>query len=233
VGDHLAAEEAFAILRNIPLFREMDAAHLNRMAEKSHFIDLEKDQFVFHKGDRCSGIYVTVQGNVKIFFLSVEGKEHVVRIVGPGQSFAEAVAFFDRPCPASVQALSAARVLFIPRDILFQCFEEDPTCARSMLAGLCRRLHQLVSEMEVLTLYSGAQRVLGYLLQSDAVRNAKAGEVAVSLPVSKAIIASHLNLTPESLSRILHGLAEEGLIRVEGKRIQIPDIEKLRMFGFD
>ena len=87
--------------------------------------------------------------------------------------------------------------------------------------------------MEVLTLYSGAQRVLGYLLQSDGVRNARAGEVSVSLPVSKAIIASHLNLTPESLSRILHGLAEEGLIRVEGKRIHIPDIEKLRMFGFD
>jgi len=211
----------------------MDEAHLNRMAGKAHFIDLEKDQFVFHKGDSCKGIYITVQGNVKIFFLSAEGKEHVIRIVGPGQSFAEAVAFFNKPCPASVQALSVARVLFIPVDVLFRCIGEDSGCARSMLAGLSRRLHQLVSEMEALTLYSGAQRVIGYLLQNEPVRSCDKGRADVSLPVSKTIIASHLNLTPESLSRILHTLGGEGLIRVEGKMIHIPDVKKLRMFGFD
>jgi len=230
-GRGLATEEASAILRNVPLFKEMSDECLNRMAEKARFINLEKDQFVFHKGDCCKGIYVTVRGNVKIFFLSMEGKEHVIRIVGPGQSFAEAVAFFNKPCPASVQALSAVRVLFIPVEKLFQSIEEDSACARSMLAGLSRRLHQLVSEMEALTLYSGAQRVIGYLLQNEAVRNAKEGEVAVSLPVSKTIIASHLNLTPESLSRILHSLGDEGLIRVEGKMIHICNIEKLRFFG--
>ncbi len=209
----------------------MDKEHLNTIAESARFVELEKGQFLFHKGDYCKGIYVAVKGNIKISFISVEGKEHVMRIVGPGQSFAEAIAFLGKPSPASVQALSAGKVLFIPREVIFRCIEEEPACARSMMAGLSRRLHQLVIEMEAKTLYSGIQRVIGYLLQNQAKVDPGQPRRAVTLPVSKAIIASHLNLTPETLSRILHNLADEGLISMKGKMIHIHDIEKLRSFS--
>ena len=216
--------KAYAIMRNVPMFREVDEEHLLRIADKAHFIDLEIGAFIFHKGDHCKGFYIAVTGNVKISFLSLAGKEHVVRIIGPGQSFAEAIAFYDKPAPVSVQALSAATVLFIPTEIVFKSIEENPICARAMLAGLSRRLHQLMSEIESLTLYSGSQRVIGYLLQNEA-------GTYVDVPVSYNILASHLNLTPESLSRILHSLSNEKLINLDGKLIHINDIDKLRSFG--
>lgn len=220
-----------AVLKNVPLFREMSDEHLAYLAGKARIVDLARGAYVFHKGDHCHGFYVTVQGNIKISFLSSEGKEHVARIVGPGQTFAEAVAFTGKACPASVQAISPSQVLFIPKEAIYHCLEKDPACARSMLAGLSRRLHHLTSELELVTLLSSHQRVIGYLLQHQDAASGNGGSADIKLNVSKTIIAAHLNLTPETLSRVLHSLSEQGLIRIEGKTIHINDIEKLRAFG--
>jgi len=206
----------------------MDEEHLRYVAEHAHFLTLEKDQFVFHKGDVCKGFYITVQGNIKISFLSMEGKEHVARIVGPGQTFAEAMAFLKKPSPATVQAITPARVLFLPGEVIFKCINENPACACSMLAGLSRRLHLLVTELESVTLNSGQQRIIGFLLRHIQTEADKENKTQIILEINKATIAAHLNITPETLSRILHHLSEEGLISVHGKSIHINDIEKLR-----
>lgn len=230
-GADLENVEAYAALRNVPLFREMDEKHMQRISRQAHFIALEKDQFVFHKGDACKGFYITMQGNIKISFLSMEGKEHVARIVGPGQTFAEAMAFLNKPSPATVQAMTPAKVLFLPSEAIFECISEDPACARSMLAALSRRLHLLVTELESVTLNSSLQRVIGYLLQArNDVTQKEKGE-GIMLQASKSVIAAHLNLTPETFSRVLHSLCSEGLISIEGRKIYVHDIEKIRAFG--
>jgi len=222
------ADQAYVTLRNVPLFKEMDEEHLRYVARSARLLKLEKDQFIFHKGDTCKGFYVTIRGNIKISFLSMEGKEHVARIVGPGQTFAEAMAFLKKPSPATVQALTEARVLLLPSDVIFKCINESPACACSMLAGLSRRLHMLVNELESVTLDSSQQRVIGFLLQHIHADTDTCNEVEIILQATKSTIASHLNLTPETFSRILHKLSGEGLISVTNKTIQIHDIKKLR-----
>jgi len=228
MGGRLTIEQAYMVLRNVPLFREMDEEHLRYIAEHAHFLTLEKDQFVFHKGDTCRGFYIVVQGNIKISFLSMEGKEHVARIVVPGQTFAEAMAFLKKPSPATVQAMTRAKVLLLPSDVIFKCINESPACACSMLAGLSRRLHLLVTELESVTLNSSQQRIIGFLLQHIQTEADKMNKTQIKLEINKSTIAAHLNLTPETLSRILHQLSDKGLISVRGKIIQINDIEKLR-----
>jgi len=230
-GGDLTAIEAYMVLRNVPLFGEMDEERLRYISRHAHFVTLKKDQFVFHKGDSCKGLYITVQGNIKICFLSMEGKEHVARIVGPGQSFAEALVFLNKPSPATVQAITSAKVLFLPSEVIFECIKEDPSCARGMLAGLSRRLHLLTAELESVTLNSSQQRVIDYLLQLQNNAPQRRKGVDVILQANKSIIASHLNLTPETLSRVLHRLSREGLIGVEGRKICIQDVKKLRAFG--
>jgi len=220
----------YQVLRTIPLFKNADETYLKHIAEQSRFIEMEKGAFVFHKGDPCRGLYISVHGSLKISFISMEGKEHVVRIIGPGQSFAEAVMFLNKPFPASVQAISQAKLLFVPKKAVMQCISEDPGFALGMLAGLSRRIHLLVSEIESLTLASSQQRVIGYLLQR-CLEDARHGDKAIDLPANKATIASHLNLAPETLSRVLQQLSENGLISVEGKVIHILDEEKLRQFN--
>jgi len=224
----LTADQAFVTLRNVPLFKEMDTAHLRYIAERSRCLSLKKDQFIFHKGDTCNGLYITVQGNIKISFLSAEGKEHVARIVGPGQTFAEAMVFLKKPSPATVQAITTAKVLLLPSDVIFKCINESPACACSMLAGLSRRLHLLVAELESVTLDSSQQRIIGFLLQHFHGNTGDINETQITLEATKSTIASHLNLTPETFSRILRKLGEEGLITVLNKTIKVHDIKKLR-----
>lgn len=216
------------ILRTVPLFSDMGKPQRDLIADKSHFIDLKKGDFLIHKGDLCSGFYITVLGNIKISFLSMEGKEHVVRIVGPGQSFNEAPMFLEQPSPTTVQSITAAKVLFVPRSVIAQCITADARCMNSMLAGLSREILLLGSELESLTLGSSQQRVIRCLLQHMRSDNTKFSNSSVEFPASKSTIALHLNLAPETLSRVLHQLSEKKLIQVDGKAIRILDIEALR-----
>ena len=93
-----------------------------------------------------------------------------------------------------------------------------------MIASLSIRLHHLITDVESYSLHSGRQRIIGYLLRD----NCQSGTVVITLPTSKGVIASRLNLTQEHFSRILHELSENGLIVVAGRKITIPDVERLR-----
>lgn len=101
-----------------------------------------------------------------------------------------------------------------------------------MLAGISRRLHGLVHDIESGALHSGMQRVIGYLLREHQVEDCSTGEVyTVSLPVSKATIASRLSLTPEYFSKVLHELEAEKLIEIDKRDIRITDVPRLARYG--
>jgi len=133
------------ILRTMPLLSDMGQSMRDFIARRSRFIDLEKGAFLIHKGDSGKGFYITVFGNIKISFISIEGKEHVVRIIGPGQSFCESMMFLGMPSHTTVQSISAAKVLFIPKTVISQCMAEDADCMNSMLVALSREIHLLES----------------------------------------------------------------------------------------
>jgi len=143
----------------------------------------------------------------------------VVEILGPGMSFGEAVLFMERPYLVTATALADGLLLHVSREALFRELDRDPGLARRMLAGLSMRLHMLMKDMEAMTLHSATQRVIGYLTRLDD----DAGDGRVTLPAQKNLVASRLNLTPEYFSRILHELSDEGLIRVDGRAIEILD----------
>jgi CRP-like cAMP-binding protein len=185
---------------------------------------------LFQKGDRLKGFYVVVFGQIKLAFPSSQGNEKVMQIIGPRQSFGEAVMFLDRPCPVFAEGLVDSLLLHIGSAHVFELLETDPLFARRMLAGLSMRLHSLVQDVETYSLRSSAQRVVGYLLQHCPQDGECEGSFDISLPTSKQVIASRLNLTPETLSRIFHDLAANGLIAVSGKQITIKDAKRLREF---
>jgi len=106
----------------------------------------------------------------------------------------------------------------------------NPVEPATRISGLSRRLHSLVSDVEAYALRSGAQRVIGYLLRDIRMQAAPANAGEVRVPVGKGVIASRLNLTPQHFSRILHDLAAQGLIEVEGRKVRILDLERLRAF---
>jgi len=219
-----------AFLSNLPLFKDLSGAELDCIASGTRELHVARGEVLFHKGDPCEGFHLVVYGQVKLAFTSPNGVEKVVELMGPGQSFGEAVMFMERPYPVYSQALADSMLLYITKTVVFEEIERNATFARRMIGGLSRRLHGLVSDLESYTLYSGMQRVIGYLLREEPGKNNHAAPFSIALPSSKLVIASRLNLTPEHFSRILHDLCEAGLIRIERREITILDVEGLRTF---
>jgi CRP-like cAMP-binding protein len=173
---------------------------------------------------------LVVYGQVKLAFVSPQGSEKVVEIIGPGFSFGEALMFMEKPYIVMAQTLADSLLLHVSKKVVFDEIERDPAFARKMLAGLSRRLHGLISDIESYSLQSGTQRVIGYLLRQDETLADASASYTVTLPTSKAIVASRLNLTPEHFSRIVHELAEAGLVAVDGREVRIVDVAKLRAY---
>ncbi len=216
----------------LPLFSDLTLVELKQLAEGCLMRRLARGDMVFRMGEPCNEFHVVVTGQVKLFVLSPAGQEKVLELVGPGQSFGEAIMFTDRPYILGAQSLSDMLLLTVSKRAVLAEIERDHRFALRMLAGLSRRMHGLVHDVEAYSLHSGLQRVIGFLLRDQALEDCDAAEVrTVSLPVSKATIASRLSLTPEYFSRVMHELEAHGLIEIDRRDIRILDAQRLSEFG--
>lgn len=218
-------------LSMLPLFQEMKQPELLRLAQGSRLRQLARGDDVFHIGEPCNEFHVTVTGQIKLYAISPAGQEKIIEIVGPGNSFAEALMFTDKPYFINAQALTDTLLLSVSKRSVMLEIENDPRFCMRMLAGLSRRLHGLVNDVQAYALHSGVERVIGYLMRDlpDGGKGGAEDELAqrVTLPVSKAAIASRLSMTPEYFSRVLHELEAKGLIVIDKRDIHIPDPKRL------
>jgi CRP-like cAMP-binding protein len=217
------APEVF--LAGLPLFKELDAATLGRVAASTTRRALKRGETLFRKGDHATGMYVVVYGEIKLLSSTPARGTRLSGIVGPGQSFGEPVMFLERPALVEAQAASDALLLHLPKEAVFAEIERNPKFALRMIAGLSKRIESLVHELERHAIGSGSERFVAYLLRQGS---GEPGPIVVTLPAAKAQIASQLNLTPEHFSRILRELVDAGLLRVEGRKITVPDADRLQ-----
>lgn len=222
--------EAQAVLAALPLFAQLTPAQLAGVARGTRVLRAARAEMLFAKGDTPNGFYVIVLGQIKLALSSQQGVEKVLQIFGPGRSFGEAAMFLERPYPVYAQCLADSVLLHVAQSAVFSALDASPAFARRMLAGLSARLHELVGDVEAYSMRSAAQRLVGYLLNLCATQARPEG-AQVSLPTSKHVVASRLNLTPETLSRVLHMLASDGLISVQGRSVIINDVERLRSYA--
>lgn len=213
-----------SFLASVPLFREMDAASLDRLAAGAERRELKRGSRLFRKGDPATGMYVVVFGEINLIATTPARGARLTGVVGPGQSFGEPVMFLERPAVVDAQAATDALVLHLPASLVFDEIERNPRFARRMIAGLSRRVEALVRELDRHASGTGRARLAAYLLRGH---EGATGEVVVKLPAAKAAIATQLNLTPETFSRLLRELADRGLIRVEGRTIVVPEAARL------
>ncbi|HNW65175.1 MAG TPA: Crp/Fnr family transcriptional regulator [Piscinibacter sp.] len=215
----------------LPLFTDLSRSELERLALGCQLRRLSRGDTVFRVGEPCEEFHVTVTGQIKLFAISPAGQEKVIELVGPGNSFAEALMFTGKPYIINAQALTDTLLLTVTKHAVVGEIERDPRFAMRMLAGISRRLHGLVHDVEAYALHSGMQRVIGYLLRDQIAEDCVSGEViTVSLPVSKATIASRLSLTPEYFSRVLHELEAAGLVRIDKRDVHILDVKRLSAY---
>lgn len=213
-----------SFLANVPLFARLRADELDRIALGTTRLQVERGELVFQRGEPCVGFHIVVFGQIKLSFTSAQGAEKVVELIGPGQSFGEALMFMSKPYIVTAQAMEDTMLLHVAKPVIFRELQGDPDFACAMLAGVSMRMHSLMCDLESYSLRSGTQRVVGYLLKDCA----DGGSEELTLPATKAVLASRLNLTPEHFSRIMADLSARHLIAFKGRRITIPDVDRLK-----
>lgn len=229
---HTAEFNIPRFLALLPLFSDLSPEELIRAAQGCVVRRLARGDTVFRYGDPCEELHAVISGQIKLFAISPSGQEKVIELVGPGNSFAEALMFTGKPYILNAEALVNSVLLSVGKQAIVAEIERDPRFSLRMLAGISRRMHGLVKDIEADALHSGLQRVIGYLLRENQVQDCATGEVfTVSLPVSKATLASRLSLTPEYFSKVLHELEAHQMIRIDGRDIHIIDAVRLKHYG--
>jgi len=219
-------------LGTLAMFRNLSTPERENIARGCRLRRFARGSMVFRAGEQCESFHFVVSGQIKLFVASSTGVEKVIELAGPGQSFADAMMFLPKPYMLNAQTLADTLIMTVSKQAVFSEIERDPRFSMHMLSGISHWLHRLLLDVEGYALHSGMQRLIGYLLRDvELDYDGDIGVVTVSLPVSKATVASRLSLTPEYFSRVLHQLESEGLIAIDRREIRILDVRRLASYG--
>ncbi len=207
-----------------PLFNGLSETQLTEI--QSIVVDrfYAKGDTIFWEGDDGDGFYIIAAGRVKIFKLSLEGKEQILHIYGPGHPFGEVPVFSGSKFPANALCLTKSHLLFFPREKFVELISTQPSLALNMLAVLSMRLREFSTQIEHLSLKEVPGRLAAYLRYLALEQNCPD---KVTLPISKGQLASLLGTIPETLSRIFTKMSQQGMIIVKGSDIVLSDHEGL------
>lgn len=214
------------ILSGIPLFSGLKPALLAQVA-KASTVDRGSAGTIFYKrGALHTGLHCVVSGSVKLALPVSACDEKVVALIRPGGTFGEAEMFLDAPAMVSAEAIRPAVIVSIARSGIDAALRRDAVFGSRLVAEVSRHWQQMLGSLESYAVHSGRQRVADFLL--GELPRPDAADTTIVLPAKKRDIASHLNLTHEHFSRILHELAAEGHISVHGAAIAVHDSTTLR-----
>lgn len=213
---------------SVELFNGLGRDACDRLAEGAELQRVGPGDVICREGEPGTGLHVALEGQVKLLLQDGNGHEKVFDLIGPGGCFGEPSLYTEQPHLVTAQAISSASILHVGRPAMMQLLRGEPEFALRVIRNLAGRIYRRTHDLKSYMLMSGTQRVICYLLHGVPHEEPGPAGVAVTLPVRKHLIASRLNLTQEHFSRILRELAESALIRVDGRRVHIHDVGRLR-----
>lgn len=216
------------VLKRVQIFSglsEQEFAFLRPRLGKRKF---HAGEAIFSEGDACAGLYVVQAGNVRIFKSSAGGREQVLTIEGPGNSIAELPVFDGGNYPASAEAVTDCVLFFLSRQDFHALCLQHPEVALKVLRIVGARLRRLVGIIEELSFTTVRHRLMALLVRLGKAEGARNGDsIAVTLPMNNSELAAQIGTVRELVSRNLSRLQAEGLIVVDGRRLEIPSLKRL------
>jgi CRP/FNR family transcriptional regulator len=216
------------ILKATPLFAALDESEITSLAARCRIRTYAPGEVLFSEGEPCQGLYLVVSGRVRVFKTSINGREQVLTVEGPGASVAELPVFDGGSYPASGSAIEKTEVLFISRLELRAICLEKPEVSLKMLQVVGQRLRRLVGIIEELSFTTVRHRLISWLLRQASAegRPSERGTV-LSLNASHQELAAQIGTVRELVSRNLARLQAQNFIEMNGRQITILDREGL------
>lgn len=211
------------------LFSGLGETAFEQLAESVTEKSLAKGEVLFHRGDPASHFFFLDSGQVELNLLSAMGEEKVLEVIGPGRTFGEAIAFMQKKVyPVMAKSLQPSQLCQIPIKGYVDILYEDRDASMRLLSDVCRHLHARVREIEYLTVQNARSRLAMYLLDNVVETNEDEATIHLSLP--RHVIASRLSIQPETLSRLLRSMVDDGIIDIEDRVIQVHSLSRLRPY---
>lgn len=216
-----------SIIRQSELFAALSTNQWDTLRKEATVVSLERDAPLFAERDLADRFFIVATGLIKLFLLSDEGQEKVLRIVNPGQIFGEAIMFLKKNrYPIYASALQPSSVYAFKNSVFLRILRESPETTFRLLGLLSCRLQSQLQEIDGISLQTAPCRFARYLLEQ--VPESEKGEFDVTLNIPKQVLAAHISVQPASFSRLLRELSDKGLIQVDGSVIRIMNVSTLR-----
>lgn len=221
------------ILRGIPFFADIPEPVLDRLASRCVPRTVGDGFTLFRSGDRCSGLYLVLDGQVRIYRTATDGREQTLSLEGPGRPVAELPLFDGGPYPASAVTVTPSRLAFLPRAEFEHAFQTDPDVATAVVRALGGRLRHLVQLVETLAFRDVAARLAMLLADQADQRGTVVGDgVRLELLRTQEQLAAAIGTARESVSRAMKQLKAKGLIRSQdGNILELVATARLREYA--
>jgi CRP/FNR family transcriptional regulator, dissimilatory nitrate respiration regulator len=227
MGDCSALYES---LRSHYLFAGLDAADFKQLAKHIAATSLEKGEVLFHRGDAAEHFYFIDTGLIELSLIAPTGDKKTLEVIGPGRTFGEAVAFMQgHKYPVSAEALQDSRLCRIPNKTYVELIRSNSDASMRLLADISRHLHDRVREIEHLTIQNARTRLTSYLVD-HLVEPPVDDQATARLDLPRHVIASRLSIQPETLSRLLRNLTDEGIVSVDDRVVFLHNVSRLRPY---
>jgi CRP-like cAMP-binding protein len=237
------ADMDISVLKNVFIFSELSEEEIETISKFSRLKTYNKGSMVFFDTEPYLGFCVVLEGMVKIYKISKDGREHILHLVDKFNTCAEVPLFEnlgtvlikDFRYPANAMAMEdGTEIMLVPAGKFIELINSSAPLAMKMIAGFAKRLRHLNHHIESITLKDVSKRVAEFILneynikQKSLRREISLPPESIRLKISKYDLASYLGTILETLSRTFKKFHDEGIIEVSGRVITIKDLKRLK-----
>jgi CRP/FNR family transcriptional regulator, dissimilatory nitrate respiration regulator len=208
------AMDVEGLLERTDFFRSISLTGRRAVASICIPKTMRKREILFMEGDRGTAMYLMAQGVVELFKTSPEGKEVVIKLVRPGEIFGEVVLFEKDAFPVSASALTPVQVFLLPKKQFLLLLEEEGF-RREFIGILLSKQRYLADQIFRLSALDVEARFFHFL------RDQYGEQEEYHVDVTKRDIAAAIDALPETLSRLLLKLKDEGTAQWDGEALKV------------
>jgi CRP-like cAMP-binding protein len=215
-------------IAGIGVFSDMRPEQLEFLLEESVYQDTRRGETLYTHGGDIRNMYCLLSGRIKIGLTASSGNERIIDIVLPGKTFGESALFWKQEVPVYAEAMTPSLLLVLNNETVLESMQKWPEVTLSFLELAYQRIQNLLEGMYACCLRNAEQRIVDYLMQNAEALAHDQMQAVVNLPANKSVVASSLNLSPETFSRQLHQLENSGVVRVDRHSVHIFDLREIR-----